>query len=43
VFGPGFGVKVEGLQHRIDWFQTGPLDLALYIPYVITVEPLPAH
>ena len=32
----------EGLQHPIAWYQKGPLDLALYIPYVLTVAP-PSH
>lgn len=38
-FGPDYQVKVDGLQGRIMWFQKGPLDLALYIPYAMTVLP----
>jgi hypothetical protein len=43
VFGPGFSVSLEGLERRISWFQSGPLDLSLYISYNMTVAPLPAH
>jgi hypothetical protein len=41
-FGPEYQVRIEGLQHPIAWYQKGPLDLALYIPYVLTVAP-PSH
>lgn len=36
-FGPGIGVSVEGLQAPITWHQTAPLELSLYIPYVLKV------
>ena len=39
LFGPDYQVRIEGLQHPIAWYQKGPLDLALYIPYVMTVTP----
>lgn len=39
LFGPGFGVSVDGLQHPIAWYQAGPLDLALYITYSVKMEP----
>ena len=39
LFGPDYAVRIEGLQHPIAWYQKGPLDLALYIPYVLTVAP----
>jgi hypothetical protein len=39
-FGPGYGVSVEGLQRPVSWYQSGPLDLALYIPYKLEVHPL---
>jgi hypothetical protein len=39
LFGPDYVVRIEGLQHPIAWYQKGPLDLALYIPYVLTVTP----
>jgi hypothetical protein len=39
-FGPGYGVNVRELERTVDWYQSGPLDLALYIPYGLTIEPL---
>jgi hypothetical protein len=39
LFGANYEVRIVGLQHRIQWYQTGPLDLALYIPYELTVAP----
>jgi hypothetical protein len=39
-FGPGYGVTVSGLQLPVSWYQAGPLDLALYIPYRLDVVPL---
>jgi hypothetical protein len=39
VFGEGYGVEVQGLQLPVSWYQAGPLDLALYIPYRLTVRP----
>lgn len=38
-FGDGYGVEVLGLQLPISWYQSGPLELALYIPYKLTVRP----
>lgn len=38
-FGPDYIVKVQGLEHPISWYQKGPLDLALYIPYSLVVAP----
>lgn len=40
VFGDGYGVEVQGLQLPVSWYQSGPLDLALYIPYRLTVRPV---
>lgn len=40
-FGTGYGVSVDGLQRPVDWYQAGPLDLALFIAYRLVVEPLP--
>lgn len=37
-FGDGYGVGVEGLQLPVSWYQSGPLELALYIPYRQRVE-----
>ena len=39
LFGPEYMVRIEGLQHPIAWYQKGPLDLALYIPYTLTIAP----
>jgi hypothetical protein len=38
-FGDGYDAQLEGLQHTIEWYQTGPLDLALYLPYRMTIAP----
>jgi hypothetical protein len=37
-FGPGYGVTLEGLEHQVVWYQRGPLDLALFIPYRLKVQ-----
>jgi hypothetical protein len=38
-FGEGYAVQVEGMSNRVTWRQAGPLDLALFIPYDMTVTP----
>lgn len=38
-FGAGYAVEVEGMSNRVTWRQSGPLDLALFIPYEMTVTP----
>jgi hypothetical protein len=38
-FGPGYGISIEGLEHQVSWYQKGPLDLGLYIPYAMKIEP----
>jgi hypothetical protein len=43
LFGPGYGVSIDGLERSVSWVQTGPLDLALYISYSLHVAPLGAH
>lgn len=40
MFGPTEGVTVEGLERRVTWYQKGPLDLALYIPYTLKIAPI---
>ncbi len=40
LFGPGYGITMEGLEHAVSYFQKGPLDLALYIPYSMKITPL---
>jgi hypothetical protein len=39
LFGQGHTITVEGTERRIAWYQRGPLDLALYIPYRLTIVP----
>ncbi len=39
-FGAGYGVSMDGLEHQVDWYQKGPLDLALYIPYDMKIAPV---
>jgi hypothetical protein len=39
LFGPGYQVRVEGLQRGIQWFQSGQLDLSLYISYGLVISP----
>jgi len=39
VFGANYQINVEGLQLPISWYQVGPLDLALYIPYKLQIGP----
>jgi hypothetical protein len=39
LFGTGHQIRVEGLQHSIQWFQSGQLDLSLYIPYALIILP----
>jgi len=38
-FGDGYGVQAEGLENRVTWIQSGPLELSLFIPYKLTVTP----
>ena len=38
--GPGHGVSIDGLQSPVAWYQRGPLDLGLYIPYTLVVAPI---
>lgn len=35
LFGGSFAVEVDGLHNPIAWYQTGPLELDLYIPYTL--------
>lgn len=39
LFGPSYQVRVEGLQRGIQWFQSGQLDLSLYINYGLVISP----
>ena len=43
LFGPGYGVSIEGLERSVSWVQTGPLDLSLYISYSLHIAPLGSH
>ncbi|GGL17725.1 hypothetical protein [Caulobacter rhizosphaerae] len=40
-FGSDYAVAAEGLQLPLSWYQSGPLELALYVPYKLTVTPRP--
>jgi hypothetical protein len=33
------GISIEGLQRPIEWYRSGPLELALYIPYRLEISP----
>ncbi len=37
-FGPRYGVSMDGLEHQVSWYQKGPLDLALFIPYSMKIS-----
>jgi hypothetical protein len=37
--GEGYGVRLEGLENRVTWYQYGPLQLALFIPYTLEIMP----
>ena len=37
MFGASYEARIENMQHTIEWYQTGPLDLALFIPYKLTI------
>jgi hypothetical protein len=39
LFGSGYGITIEGLERPVTWYQKGPLDLALYIPYTLHIAP----
>jgi hypothetical protein len=30
---------LEGLENRVTWYQYGPLQLALFIPYALEIMP----
>lgn len=40
-FGAGYSVQVTGIENRVTWRQSGPLDLGLFVPYTLTVVPTP--
>lgn len=40
-FGPGYSVEVTGIENRVTWRQSGPLDLGLFIPYKLSITPTP--
>jgi hypothetical protein len=41
--GPGYGVRLSGLESRIAWRRSSDLELMLYIPHNITFEPVRAN
>lgn len=40
-FGAGYSVQVTGIENRVTWRQSGPLDLGLFVPYTLTIVPTP--
>jgi hypothetical protein len=40
LFGAGNGIAIEGLEQQVAWYQKGPLDLGLFIPYKLKITPL---
>ena len=42
-FGAGYGVTLVGLEAPVYWNRSGALELALYIPYHMTIAPTPAR
>lgn len=40
-FGARYSVQVSGIENRVTWRQSGPLDLGLFIPYTMLVVPTP--
>jgi hypothetical protein len=39
MFGGDYGVTIEGMYRPLQWYRAGQLDLALYIPYTMVVQP----
>lgn len=39
LFGTGNAIAVDGLEQPVAWYQKGPLDLALYVPYKLHITP----
>jgi hypothetical protein len=40
LFGPGYAIAIDGLEHQVSWYQKGPLDLGLYVPYALKITPV---
>jgi hypothetical protein len=41
IFGPAYAVEVQGMSNTLTWAQSGPLELAMFVPYSMTVTPKP--
>lgn len=41
IFGEGYAVHVDGMANTLTWVQSGPLELAMYVPYSMAVTPKP--
>jgi hypothetical protein len=39
MFGEGYAVEVGGMANTLTWVQSGPLDLALFVPYTMAITP----
>lgn len=41
IFGDGYAVDVGGMSNTLTWVQSGPLELAMFVPYDMRVTPKP--
>jgi hypothetical protein len=41
--GPGYGVRLSGVESRIAWRRSSDLELMLYIPHSLVIEPAPGR
>lgn len=39
IFGEGYAAEVTGMANTLTWVQSGPLDLAMFVPYSMTITP----
>ena len=39
MFGEGYAVEISGMANTLTWVQSGPLDLAMFVPYAMTITP----
>lgn len=37
LFGPGYAVDVQGMANALTWVQSGPLELAMFVPYTMSI------
>lgn len=41
IFGEGYAAEITGMANTLTWVQSGPLDLAMFVPYSMTITPKP--